>query len=230
MTAGDRITVTLDSKNLTDADTVTYTISAKNDGKVASGNSGLVSGDTVYQALQNQTKSLTYNNGWGIIVDNSTKKISLNKNLTTKIIEGWRNDPSRLVEFKLDKTAMAIGGAIFNNSGSGNSYVDGLTMTINSDGPYSVSLGGINNSTKGRYSTVTGGAANVASGYASSVNGGKNNTASGNMLLLLAVDIFGLKCTITVTFLMLITLFLAVMHMHVMMPLVIYQLLLGTCE
>ena len=47
------------------------------------------------------------------------------------------------------------------------------------------------------------------------------------MLLLLAVDIFGLKCTITVTFLMLITLFLAVMHMHVMMPLVIYQLLLG---
>ena len=179
VTAGDRITVTPDSKNLTDADTVTYTISAKNDGKVASGNSGLVSGDTVYQALQNQTKSLTYNNGWGIIVDNSTKKISLNKNLTTKIIEGWRNDPSRLVEFKLDKTAMAIGGAIFNNSGSGNSYVDGLTMTINSDGPYSVSLGGINNSTKGRYSTVTGGAANVASGYASSVNGGKNNTASG---------------------------------------------------
>lgn len=179
VTAGDRITVTPDSKNLTDADTVTYTISAKNDGKVASGNSGLVSGDTVYQALQNQTKSLTYNNGWGIIVDNSTKKISLNKNLTTKIIEGWRNDPSRLVEFKLDKTAMAIGGAIFNNSGSGNSYVDGLTMTINSDGPYSVSLGGINNSTKGRYSIVTGGAANVASGYASSVNGGKNNTASG---------------------------------------------------
>lgn len=179
VTAGDRITVTPDSKNLTDADTVTYTISAKNDGKVASGNSGLVSGDTVYQALQNQTKSLTYNNGWGIIVDNSTKKISLNKNLTTKIIEGWQNDPSRLVEFKLDKTAMAIGGAIFNNSGSGNSYVDGLTMTINSDGPYSVSLGGINNSTKGRYSTVTGGAANVASGYASSVNGGKNNTASG---------------------------------------------------
>ena len=176
VTAGDRITVTPDSKNLTDADTVTYTISAKNDGKVASGNSGLVSGDTVYQALQNQTKSLTYNNGWGIIVDNSTKKISLNKNLTTKIIEGWRNDPSRL---KLDKTAMAIGGAIFNNSGSGNSYVDGLTMTINSDGPYSVSLGGINNSTTGRYSTVTGGAANVASGYASSVNGGKNNTASG---------------------------------------------------
>lgn len=60
VTAGDRITVTPDSKNLTDADTVTYTISAKNDGKVASGNSDLVSGDTVYKALQNQTKSLTY--------------------------------------------------------------------------------------------------------------------------------------------------------------------------
>ena len=35
---------------MTDADTVTYTISAKNDGKVASGNSGLVSGDTVAKA------------------------------------------------------------------------------------------------------------------------------------------------------------------------------------
>lgn len=175
VTAGDRITVTPDSKNLTDADTVTYTISAKNDGKVASGNSGLVSGDTVYQALQNQAKSLTYKGGWGINID-SSKKISLKNNLTTII----KNDTiaSKNVKFNIDDTAMAIGGAIFNNIGW-QSYVDGKTMTIDSTGHYSVRLGGINNSTTGIYSTVTGGSANVASGYASSVNGGKNNTASG---------------------------------------------------
>ncbi len=176
VTAGDRITVTPDSKNLTDADTVTYTISAKNDGKVASGNSDLVSGDTVYQALQNQTKSLTYTGGWGINID-SSKKISLKNNLTTVIYDKWDNS-SKNVKFNIDDTAMAIGGAIFNNIGW-NSYVDGKTMTIDSTGHYSVRLGGINNSTTGIYSTVTGGSANVASGYASSVNGGKNNTASG---------------------------------------------------
>ena len=176
VTAGDRITVTPDSKNLTDADTVTYTISAKNDGKVAKGNSDLVSGDTVYQALQNQTKSLTYTGGWGINID-SSKKISLKNNLTTVIYDKWDNS-SKNVKFNIDDTAMAIGGAIFNNIGW-QSYVDGKTMTIDSTGHYSVRLGGINNSTTGIYSTVTGGSANVASGYASSVNGGKNNTASG---------------------------------------------------
>ena len=176
VTAGDRITVTPDSKNLTDADTVTYTISAKNDGIVASGNSGLVSGDTVYQALQNQTKSLTYKGGWGINID-SSKKISLKNNLTTIIKNG--TTASENVKFNIDDTAMAIGGAIFNNS-SGATYVLRKTMTINSTGSYSVRIGGINDSTTGEYSTVTGGAANVASGYASSVNGGKNNTASGN--------------------------------------------------
>ena len=175
VTAGDRITVTPDSKNLTDADTVTYTISAKNDGKVASGNSDLVSGDTVYQALQNQTKSLTYTGGWGINID-SSKKISLKNNLTTVIDDG--SESSKNVKFNIDDTAMAIGGAIFNNIDWG-SYAAGKTMTIDSTGYYSVRLGGINNSTTGRYSTVTGGSANVASGYASSVNGGKNNTASG---------------------------------------------------
>lgn len=174
--AGDRITVTPDSKNLTDADTVTYTISAKNDGKVESENTNLVSGGTVYKALQNQTKSLTYTGGWGINID-SSKKISLKNNLTTII----KNDSiaSKNVKFNIDDTAMAIGGAIFNNS-SWSTYVSGKTMTINSTGSYSVRIGGINDSTTGEYSTVTGGAANVASGYASSVNGGKNNTASGN--------------------------------------------------
>lgn len=174
--AGDRITVTPDSKNLTDADTVTYTISAKNDGKVESENTNLVSGGTVYSALQNQAKSLTYKGGWGINID-SSKKISLKNNLTTII----KNDTiaSKNVKFNIDDTAMAIGGAIFNNS-SWSTYVSGKTMTINSTGSYSVRIGGINDSTTGEYSTVTGGAANVASGYASSVNGGKNNTASGN--------------------------------------------------
>lgn len=174
--AGDRITVTPDSKNLTDADTVTYTISAKNDGKVESENTNLVSGGTVYSALQNQAKSLTYKGGWGINID-SSKKISLKNNLTTII----KNDSiaSKNVKFNIDDTAMAIGGAIFNNS-SWSTYVSGKTMTINSTGSYSVRIGGINDSTTGEYSTVTGGAANVASGYASSVNGGKNNTASGN--------------------------------------------------
>lgn len=73
--AGDRITVTPDSKNLTDADTVTYTISAKNDGKVESENTNLVSGGTVYSALQNQAKSLTYKGGWGINIDSSKKSV-----------------------------------------------------------------------------------------------------------------------------------------------------------
>ena len=176
VTAGDRITVTPDSKNLTDADTVTYTISAKNDGKVESGNTNLVSGGTVYSALQDQAKSLTYKGGWGINID-SSKKISLKNNLTTIIKNG--TTASKNVKFNIDDTAMAIGGAIFNNS-SWSTYVSGKTMTINSTGSYSVRIGGINDSTTGEYSTVTGGAANVASGYASSVNGGKNNTASGN--------------------------------------------------
>ncbi|WP_298676944.1 ESPR-type extended signal peptide-containing protein [uncultured Megasphaera sp.] len=82
--AGDRVTVTKNSEDTTDADTVTYTISAKNDGKVESGNTDLVSGGTVYSALQQQANDLTYKAGWGIKID-SSKNVSLKNNLTTII-------------------------------------------------------------------------------------------------------------------------------------------------
>ena len=51
VTAGDRVTVTsTEDKN---AGTITYQVSAKNDGKVAAGDQNLVSGDTVNTAITN---------------------------------------------------------------------------------------------------------------------------------------------------------------------------------
>lgn len=52
---GNRVTVSSNTDDLTGA--VTYTISANNDGEVAEGNTNLVSGGTVYTAIQSETQA-----------------------------------------------------------------------------------------------------------------------------------------------------------------------------
>ena len=53
--AGDRVTVTSAENN----GTMIYTVSANNDGQIAQGDTNLVSGGTVYEALQGQNQALT---------------------------------------------------------------------------------------------------------------------------------------------------------------------------
>lgn len=75
ITQGDRVTITSTSDATTGQ--TTYTISANNDGKIASGDTNLVSGDTMYTELR-PTSSGQY-----ISADQSTAKnlISLDQNL-----------------------------------------------------------------------------------------------------------------------------------------------------
>ena len=166
-------------------------------GTVTENNGQLVTGGTVYNALQQQANDLKVNAGWGINKadekdenGNVTKKnvISLNRNLGTNL------DTTGQVKLTAGDTGLVLGTVVkkdiltdgndmsldFQNFGATGDYAvtvggDGLMAT----GKYSAALGGYLNKASGDRSTVSGGYKNTASGQESSVSGGFRNTASG---------------------------------------------------
>lgn len=143
----------------------------------ANGSQQLVTGGTVYDALQKQktelTDSLSVNAGWGIGIDKAKKNtISVKHNLGT----GYADT---------DATGLILGGSLQNRdaakeygTATASSVIVGAQNALASN-DNSVVVGGLDNVASGANSTVVGGDNNKASGNQSAVFGGRDNTASG---------------------------------------------------
>ena len=160
-------------------------------GKVEKGNGQLVTGGTVYTALDNQKKDLSVHAGWGIKVakDKDGNAISLNRNL------GKDYDTTDGVNLKNDTagTSLILGGRVEKGSPTGGQSitddygalgkdsvtVGGVDNTVETTGDAAVVVGGIYNKAVGQKSAVVGGSANDAVGNESSVFGGNDNDAYG---------------------------------------------------
>ena len=147
-------------------------------GKVEEKNGQLVTGGTVYSALENQKKDLVHP-GWGInIADEKdpktgevTKKnvISLNRNLGTNL------DKTGHVHLDVSDTGLVLGTVV--NSASGTD----MDLHYGATGDYAVTVGGGANTASGKASVVLGGSLNEASNEATVASGGNSNVASGSM-------------------------------------------------
>ena len=161
-------------------------------GKVENGNGQLVTGGTVYTALDNQKKDLSVHAGWGIKVakDKDGKAISLNRNL------GRDMDTTDKATLEADesKSALVLGGRVeegqskkgqvvekpYGAFGQDSVVVGGANNIANKDGSAAVVVGGTTNTASAQYSTVVGGNNNDAFGNESSVFGGFDNDAFGS--------------------------------------------------
>ena len=149
-------------------------------GSVNADNYQLVTGGTVYNALQQQANDLKVNAGWGINVADEkdpktgavTKKnvISLNRNLL------GTNTGNEKVTVKTSDTGLILGGFATNDT----SLVGDPQETYGATGDDAVTVGGGDGLASGKGSVVTGGWRNSASGDQSTVVGGKYNKASGH--------------------------------------------------
>lgn len=172
-------------------------------GKVEDKNGQLVTGGTVYNALQQQADNLKVNAGWGINVadendpTNTGKKtknvISLKHNLGT----GYNDDEAKgmiiggLVEDRdtakqygaADENSVIVGAGKALASGKSSVVVGGLDNVAS--GATSVVVGGDNNNAAGNQSAVFGGRDNTAGGIASTAGGGIMNVANGQQAVAL---------------------------------------------
>ena len=160
-------------------------------GKVQENNGQLVTGGTVYSALENQKKDLSVHAGWGISVakDKDGKAISLNRNLGR---DAYTKDKA-VLKADENKSALVIGGRVnpgdatggqtaekdYGALGQDSVTVGGADNTVRENGDAAVVVGGVSNTASAQYSTVIGGSANDALGNQSSVFGGHDNDAHG---------------------------------------------------
>ena len=167
-------------------------------GSVNADNNQLVTGGTVYNALQQQANDLNYNAGWGInIADENTGDGTVTKNA----ISVDRNLGSNEITTKSKNTfkaagenSLILGGAgtddlvyingkpretQFGAYGKDSVLVGGENNKITDTGTYAVISGGGQNIASGEHSFIGGGWWNTASGATSTVLGGQSNTASG---------------------------------------------------
>lgn len=178
------------------------TKSEKND-PAKNGSQQLVTGGTVYNALQQQADNLKANAGWGINVADEkdptntgkvTKNvISLKHNLGT----GYNDDEAKgmiiggLVEDRdpakqygaADANSVIVGAGKALASGKSSVVVGGLDNVAS--GATSVVIGGDNNNAAGNQSAVFGGRDNTAGGIASTAGGGIMNVANGQQAVAL---------------------------------------------
>lgn len=143
----------------------------------ANGSQQLVTGGTVYDALQKQktelTDSLSVNAGWGIDIDKAKKNtISVKHNLGT----GYADT---------DATGLILGGSLQNRdaakeygTATASSVIVGAQNALASN-DNSVVVGGLDNVASGATSVVIGGDYNNAAGNQSAVFGGRDNKAAG---------------------------------------------------
>ena len=149
--------------------------------KSTNGSQQLVTGGTVYSALQQQAEDLTVNAGWGINIKDETTQnadgtetttknvISLNRNLGTNL------DTTGHVYLDVSETGLVLGTVVNGADGTDTDLHYGAT------GDYAVTVGGGVNTASGFASTVLGGSGNTASSEAAVVSGGAFNVASGSM-------------------------------------------------
>ena len=162
-------------------------------GEVKENNGQLVTGGTVYSALENQKKDLSVHAGWGISVakDEDGKTISLKRNLGTNYGNlGWGEGK---VTFEASgQNSLILGGAASvseydHNSdvkagvyGKDSVLVGGFNNLIGEKGETSVIVGGQENQVTNQESVIVGGFGNKVTGSKSVVVGGVSNEASGS--------------------------------------------------
>lgn len=157
------------------------------------GSGQLVTGGTVYDALQKQktdlTNSLSVNAGWGINIadekdkdEKVTKKnvVSLDRNLGTNYTDKKHNGDEK-VTVSTSTTGLVLGGYAEDEAGNKNNP----EVTYGATGVDAVTVGGKNGLASGKGSVVTGGMDNVASGVNSTVVGGDYNDATGTQSVVL---------------------------------------------
>ncbi len=148
--------------------------------KDSNGSGQLVTGGTVYNALQQQktdlTDALSVNAGWGIDVDKT-------KNNTISVKHNLSSGDSAYAD--TDATGLILGGSIKERkadkkygAATASSVIVGAQNALASN-DNSVVVGGLDNVASGANSTVVGGDNNKASRNQSAVFGGRDNTASG---------------------------------------------------
>lgn len=152
------------------------TKSGKND-PTQNGSQQLVTGGTVYTALQNQkndlTKDLSVHADWGITITNNY--IGLSRNLGNIVKTNGERDPS----VKIGRYGLILGGEF-------SRYISYFNRTplrntqYGASGDNSVIVGGFDNLAKGSDSVVLGGWLNEATGKYSSVLGGYENVVEGS--------------------------------------------------
>ncbi|MES9635732.1 hypothetical protein, partial [Megasphaera elsdenii] len=149
-------------------------IDVQDNGAVTANDSNLVTGGTVYSALQKKADELKVNAGWGIKkTDDNT--ISVKHNLSS----------GNSAYADTDATGLILGGSITERNAAKkygaateSSVIVGAQNALASN-DNSVVVGGLDNVASGANSTVVGGDNNKASGNQSAVFGGRDNTASG---------------------------------------------------
>lgn len=174
---GTKLKYKADGKTAADSSDITTNEDAWGEaigtGEVKENNGQLVTGGTVYSALENQKKDLSVHAGWGIDIDKAKKNtISVKHNLGT----GYADT---------DATGLILGGSLQNRdaakeygTATASSVIVGAQNALASN-DNSVVVGGLDNVASGANSTVVGGDNNKASGNQSAVFGGRDNTASG---------------------------------------------------
>ena len=165
-------------------------IDVKADGSVVEHNSGLVTGGTVYSAIQQQANKLKVNAGWGLEKEGNT--ISLERNLGKNYGVTKDSNSKGKVEFEATgNNSLILGGSAINDiwyayENDKNKYLDHAYGTFQDD---SVLVGGENNATgtkdeknssREKGSVVVGGRYNTASGYYTLINGGSHNITNGD--------------------------------------------------
>lgn len=163
------------------------------------GSKQLVTGGTVYNALQQQkndlTNALSVHAGWGInITDKEDESGKVTKNFVSLSRNLGRDADTKdkaVLKAAEDKSALVIGGRVnpgdtkggqttekdYGALGQDSVTVGGADNTASGDA--AVVVGGLSNTASAQYSTVVGGSANDAVGNESAVFGGHDNDAYG---------------------------------------------------
>lgn len=151
-------------------------------GNVEANNGQLVTGGTVFSALQEQkndlTNSLSVSAGWGIDIVKNNKNgnlISLQRNLGNIVKVNGERSPS----VEVGRYAFILGGE-FNNYRSYYNRTPLRNTKWGARGDNSVVVGGFDNLSSGRDSVELGGFLNEANGTYSSVLGGEENITKGS--------------------------------------------------
>lgn len=148
-------------------------------GKVEDKNGQLVTGGTVFNALQGQKNDLTgklsVTAGWGINIDKENgNTISLKRNLGKNF-----NQPGQVnwdhVYLDCNETGLVLGTVVTEQHLGSNEY-----LHYGATGSYALVAGGENNTASATSSSVFGGSRNTASAYDSAIFGGSfNRTVEG---------------------------------------------------
>ena len=183
--AGDGITIT--DGDVNDSGQTTKTIAVKADGSLTKGNTGLLTGGTLWSTL-NRGRQLSWTSETGYYIEPS----SIGKN--SYAIAGNRNTASgneSMIFNGVDNIVSGDNSVIISGENNSVTFLYSAVLSGHSNavsGKWSSALGGYANKVKGNWSTVIGGGNNEANEINSVAGGGQYNKASGKSSVAIGGD------------------------------------------